>query len=103
MDKKTYLIKQLDYIRINSSFLSSGDMETQAEGILKNLENLEEYCPEENKSSIKCRGCGIPSEPIYLVKFKDDIRGLEGNYCVVCLTDLKRYSKTIISYKKIKI
>lgn len=49
VDKKTYLIKQLDYIRINSKVLIQEDMETLAEGILKNLENLEICCPEENK------------------------------------------------------
>jgi len=53
MDKKTYLIKQLHYVMINAEALTLNDIEIFAEGILNNLENLEIYCPEENKKNIK--------------------------------------------------
>ena len=106
MDKKTYLIKQLDYIRINSNALISEDMETMAEGILKSLENLEIYCSEENKSkkSFICRICEKTFKSIYLVKFKPmyEFEEKEGFYCLSCLLDLKQYDSTMVSYIEIK-
>ena len=107
MDKKTYLIKQLDYIRINSITLIPEDMETMAEGILKSLEDLEIYCSEENKlkkSYIICRGCELSSKPIYLVKFKPmyESEEKEGHYCLPCLLDLQRYDSTIVDYTEVK-
>ncbi len=41
-NKKLYLLKQLDYIRMNAEGLDFADLHVLAEGILENLERMDE-------------------------------------------------------------